>query len=454
MESIVALATPPGVSGLAVIRISGDDAIEIASKHYLGKSDLLEVPTHTIHYGKFVNNNQTIDTVTFNIFRAPNSYTGENVVEISCHGGIIIYKEIIKAIINSGARQAKAGEFTQRAFLNGKMDLLQAEAVADLIHSVSVISEQVSARQLQGNITKKIKQFKSELIEIAGLLELELDFSDEEIEFIKLSQVKEKIQKLIDYLANIINSYTSSVILQNGYSVAIIGFPNSGKSTLFNKLLSKDRAIVSEIAGTTRDYLEEFIYLNNIPIKIIDTAGMRETTDIIEIEGIKLVNSVIKQSNLILVLNDASISLHNSDNLIQSLKQDYPKHEIVVLQNKIDKIEKEDKEEITSSRGEEQLFISAKTNYNISKLLDLIDQKATSSITRINDLMVNERQLQLMEQISSDLQNAIESVEMQNTNELIAVDIRAAIRKLGELTGDIYNQEILNQVFSKFCIGK
>jgi tRNA modification GTPase len=454
MDSIVALATPPGVSGLAVIRISGEDAIDIASKHYLGKANLLEVASHTIHYGKFANNNQTIDTVTFNIFRSPNSYTGENVVEISCHGGIIIYKEIIKAIINSGARQAKAGEFTQRAFLNRKMDLLQAEAVADLIHSVSVISEQVSARQLQGSITKKIKEFKTELIEIAGLLELELDFSEEEIEFITLPQVSEKIQQLLNYINSIINSYSSSVILQNGYSVAIIGFPNSGKSTLFNKLLSKDRAIVSEIAGTTRDYLEEFIYLNNIPIKIIDTAGMRDTTDIIEIEGIKLVNSVIEQSNLIMVLNDASISNQNSDNLITTLKEDYPKHEILILQNKIDKIEIERKVETIGSREDEQLFISAKTNYNIPQLLDLIEQKATNSISRINDLMVNERQLQLMEQISSDLLNAIESVEMQNTNELIAVDIRAAIRKLGELTGDIYNQEILNQVFSKFCIGK
>jgi tRNA modification GTPase len=454
MDSIVALATPPGVSGLAVIRISGEDAIDIASKHYLGKANLLEVASHTIHYGKFANNNQTIDTVTFNIFRSPNSYTGENVVEISCHGGIIIYKEIIKAIINSGARQAKAGEFTQRAFLNRKMDLLQAEAVADLIHSVSVISEQVSARQLQGSITKKIKEFKTELIEIAGLLELELDFSEEEIEFITLPQVSENIQQLLNYINSIINSYSSSVILQNGYSVAIIGFPNSGKSTLFNKLLSKDRAIVSEIAGTTRDYLEEFIYLNNIPIKIIDTAGMRDTTDIIEIEGIKLVNSVIEQSNLIMVLNDASISNQNSDNLITTLKEDYPKHEILILQNKIDKIEIERKVETIGSREDEQLFISAKTNYNIPQLLDLIEQKATNSISRINDLMVNERQLQLMEQISSDLLNAIESVEMQNTNELIAVDIRAAIRKLGELTGDIYNQEILNQVFSKFCIGK
>ena len=303
-DTIVALATLPGISGIAVIRLSGDDAIDIASSCFKGKIDLRNSPTHRIYYGKIVNNSECIDDVTLSIFRKPNSYTGEDVVEISCHGGMIIYNEIIKKLIHNGARLAQPGEYTKRAFINGKMDLLQAEAVADLINSVSYISEQTSARQLFGEFTKQISKFRKDLIDIASLLEIELDFTDEDVEFVSKTKVKNKVIEIINFAQILIDSYKTAQILRSGYFVAIVGYPNSGKSTLFNTLLKKNRAIVSEIQGTTRDYLEEFIYLNDIPIKLIDTAGIRQTTDIIEIEGIKFVESLLEQSNLILVLND------------------------------------------------------------------------------------------------------------------------------------------------------
>lgn len=447
MDTIVALATPPGVSGLAVIRISGDEAIEIVDKHFEGKKKLKDVNTHTIHYGNFVNNGNIIDTITASVFIKPKSYTGEDVVEISCHGGYVVYEEIINALLKSGCRLAKPGEFTQRAFLNGKMDLLQAEAVADLIHSTSIISEQVSTRQLLGNFTSKIKDFKEKLIKIAGLLELELDFSEEDIDLISKNDIKLMIDELIKFNNEVIDSFNSSKILHNGFSVAIVGYPNSGKSTLFNRLLNKDRAIVSPIPGTTRDYLEEYQYYDNIPVKIYDTAGIRETEDVVEIEGIKLVESILKQSNLIFVINDSSVSAEHSDRLFYELKEKYKNKTHYLLQNKIDKSR-------ASTRNHNEIVISAKMGINIDKVKETIVKTAKESIGRLTDILINERQHNLLRMINEDLKNAIKSIDENYQNEFISIDIRNAIKKLGELTGEVYNEEILNTIFSNFCIGK
>lgn len=447
MDTIVALATPPGVSGLAVIRISGDEAINIANKHFVGKKAISESKSHTIHYGKFIDNDNVIDLVTISLFRNPNSYTGEDVVEISCHGGFVIYEEIINSLLRSGCRMAKPGEFTQRAFINGKIDLLQAESIADLIHSNSIVSEQVSTRQLLGNFTQRVHNFKSKLIKIAGLLELELDFSEEDIDLISNKDIVSMITELIEFNNEIIESFNSSQILHNGFAVAIVGYPNSGKSTLFNKLLNKDRAIVSPIPGTTRDYLEEYQYYEGIPVKLFDTAGIRETDDLIEIEGIKLVESILKQSNLILVINDATLSQNNSDKLLEELKQKYPTKQHYILQNKIDVANVE-------TRNQYEIKISAKKEININKIKEVISTTAKASISRVNDILVNERQYNLLKLINIDLSNAMQSLQNNYQNEFIAIDIRNAIKKLGELTGEIYNEDILNQIFSSFCIGK
>lgn len=447
MDTIVALATPPGISGLAVVRVSGPQALEIVQQHFRGKSNLTEVPSHTIHYGKFVDNERVIDTVTTSVFRNPKSYTGEDVVEISCHGGFVIYEEIINSLLKSGCRLAKPGEFTKRAFLNGKMDLLQAEAVADLIHSTSIISEQVSTRQLLGNFTKRIQEFKSQLIKIAGLLELELDFSEEDIDLVSKSDIRKMITDLMDFNQEIIDSFNSSQILHNGFAIAIVGFPNSGKSTLFNKLLDKERAIVSPIPGTTRDYLEEFRYYDGIPVRLYDTAGIRDTSDLVEIEGIKLVDSILKQSNMVLVLNDSALSISASDNLLSEIKIKYPNKVYYLVQNKIDKSN-------ISQRFDYEILISAKFDKNIDLLKNIISQNAKKSISRINDVLINERQYNLLKQINLDLNNAKISIDENQPNELISIDIRNAIKKIGELTGEIYNEDILNQIFSTFCIGK
>ena len=281
-RTIAALATAPGIAGLNVVRISGENAISIADKCFDGKSTLAEAKTHTIHYGKFVSDNTLIDTVTASVFKAPNSYTGEDTIEFGCHGGNIIAGQIVDALLEAGAVIPEPGEFTRSAFLNGKLDLTQVEAVADIIHSTSVAGALTSARQLIGEFTLRLKELRHGLIRTAGLLELELDFSEEDIELIDNSLVRERLIESRKYCNELADKFRASEVLRSGFIVAVAGFPNSGKSTLFNKILQKNRAIVSEIEGTTRDYIEEDILLGDIKVRIIDTAGLRETEDIIE----------------------------------------------------------------------------------------------------------------------------------------------------------------------------
>jgi tRNA modification GTPase len=446
-KTIVALATPPGASGIAVVRVSGTKAIEIADLHFAGKKPLAESQSHTIHYGKFMSGNEIVDTVTMSVFRNPHSYTGEDVVEISSHGSVIVYEEIIRNLIKSGAESAKPGEFTERAFLNGKLDLIQAEAVADLINSVSLFSEHASARQVSGEFTSRIKQFKTTLIDIASLLELELDFADEDLEFVSQNKIRTKIEETYDYIQDIVDSYQSAQITRSGYYVAIVGFPNTGKSTLFNTLLKKQRAIVSNIPGTTRDYLEEYLYLNGIPVKVFDTAGLRDSSDIIEIEGIKLVHSVINQSNLLCVLNDSTESISTSDKLYEKLKKEYYNKKVILIQNKIDISDIE-------ARNEDEFLISAKFDNGIEELKEFIATEAGKSTERVNDILLNQRQYLILQDIKTYLMNAVSSIESGLDNSFISFDIRNAIKKLGELTGEIYSEDILNNIFSKFCIGK
>lgn len=446
-KTIVALATPPGTSGIAVVRMSGNSAIDIADKHFAGKIKLAEAKSHSVHYGKFISNNEIVDTVTASIYLSPHSYTGENIVEISSHGSVIVYEEIIRALIQSGANLAKPGEFTERAFLNGKMDLIQAEAVADLINSVSVFSEHASARQVSGEFTNRILEFKKNLIDIASLLELELDFADEDLEFISSDQIKNKIETTYDYIQNIIDSYQSAQITRSGFYVAIVGYPNTGKSTLFNTLLKKQRAIVSNIPGTTRDYLEEYLYLNGMPIKVFDTAGLRESSDIIEIEGIKLVNSILNQSNLICVLNDSSISESYSDKLFEKLQKEYFNKKIILIQNKTDLSN-------IQSNKQNEFLISAKFENGIKELKEYIEKQANQSTERVSDILLNQRQYLILQDIKTYLMNAINSIDSEMDNSFISFDIRNAIKKLGELTGEIYSDDILHNIFSKFCIGK
>ncbi len=448
-DTIVALATPPGVSGLAVIRLSGKDSIEIADKCFNPKNKLTNAKTHTIHFGWIIHNGIRIDNVTASVFIEPKSYTGENSVEITCHGGMLIADEIINALIDCGARMAEPGEFTKRAFLNGKMDLMQVEAVADLIHSVTIPGTITAARQLHGEFTARISSLRQKLLDICSLLELELDFSDEDLTFVNKEKIKEDIIDAINFAKSLAESHKAAEILKSGFFVGIAGFPNSGKSTLFNSLLKKKRAIVSEIPGTTRDYLEETVVINGLAIKLIDTAGLRETTNTIELEGIKLVQSVLEQSNLVLVLNDISISSDHSNELFAKLKNEYPQQKILLVQNKIDKIN-HDIKKITN----ETIYISAKTGEGIDSLEKLLENEARKNTEVITDVLVNQRHALILKRIAGQLETAVASVEERKENELISLDIRKAVNLLGELSGENWNEDVLNNIFSRFCIGK
>ncbi len=441
-ETITALATAPGIGGIAVIRVSGEDAFEIVDKSFRGSVKIADAHANTIHFGRFFDEEKLIDTVTVAVFHAPRSYTGEDVAEISCHGGNIVSDQILKVLMKNGARLATSGEYTQRAYINGKLDLAQVEAVADLIHAQAEQGALTAARQLNGEFTKRLEEFRSQLIDISSLLELEMDFADEDLEFVERQKIVKKIEDAADYCRELADSFEAAEILRSGYFVGIAGYPNSGKSTLFNSLLNRKRAIVSDIPGTTRDYLEENLMIKGISVRLIDTAGLRETSDTIEIEGIRLVRSILEQSNMIIVLNDASISKENSDLLYNALKEEYKSSEVVLLQNKIDLVDRMDD------------GISAKYDDGIENLKEMIYSRAKNSTERVKDILINHRHAKLLERAASELDNAKNALSEGMENELVSIDIRSAVKILGEIAGSNFSEEVLNSIFSRFCIGK
>lgn len=445
-EPICALATPPGTAGLAVIRLSGEQCFSIADKCFHGKLTLSEVHSHTVHYGTILYNNTVIDTVTATVFRTPHSYTGEDTVEFGCHGSMIVVEQILQCLHSNGARPAEAGEFTRRAFLNGKIDLTQVEAVADIIHSSSVIGAQTAARQLMGGFTKKLAFLRDELIRLCGLLELELDFTEQDIEFVDRTILANTIREISGLCTELANGFRSAQVLRSGFFIGLVGFPNAGKSSLFNALLERRRAIVSDTPGTTRDFIEESLFIDGIAVKLFDTAGIRTTDDAIEMEGIVLAESVIQQSNLILVLNDCSIDMHHSDQLLNSLEERFPHTQFVLVQNKIDKCP----EKIINS----SLAISAKTGEGIQELKQYVSECIKPNTQGAQDVLINARHALLLQQAVPYLHSAENALAIGLSNDLIAIDVRAAVRILGEITGQVTGDDILNAIFGSFCIGK
>ncbi len=464
--TIVAQATPPGLSGLAIIRISGDKAIEIADTCFVGKKRIHDAKSHIILYGNIVENNELIDDVTCSIFKAPHSYTGEDVIEFGTHGGKIIPTRIIEVLMNAGCRYAEPGEFTRRAFINGKIDLVQAEAVADIIHSISVPSATTSARQLRGEFTHRLAVLRDKLITIAAHLELDLDFADDNIDIINEQKFINDIDSAINTCQSLLASYNSAVILREGFYVAIAGAPNAGKSTLFNALLGHQRAIVSDIAGTTRDYIEEPIIINNIAVKLVDTAGLRDSDDIIEVEGIKLAQHVLEQSNLIILLNDITKGNDIVNQLHKKLKNIHKYANILIVHNKCDLIDNNSNanaDKFPSFRGVavasadgvfDELYISAKSPADVANLRQKIGEIASHNINAENDVLLNERQYHILREVQKTLETALAEFKSGMTNEVIAIDVRHAGQLLGEITGQTWNEEVLNSIFSKFCIGK
>lgn len=468
-DTIIALATASGVGAIAVIRISGPDAIRIVNNCFnskFGKKELTKVKSHTMHLGNLMDGKRTVDEVLVSIFKNPNSYTGENVVEINCHGSVYIQQEIVQLFLRNKVRHAEPGEFTLRAFLNGKMDLSQAEAVADLIASNSAASHQVALQQMRGGFSSEIKDLRAQLLNFASLIELELDFSEEDVAFADKEQFKNLVQKIIGVLKRLIDSFALGNVLKNGIPVAIVGEPNVGKSTLLNALLNEDKAIVSDIAGTTRDAIEDEIALNGVTYRFIDTAGIRETTDVIERIGIQKTHEKIEASQLVLYIIDGSKvgndSLESAEALTQQVLEElaiiqdmYPKKRMLIVLNKID-ILTEGQLEILSKNIEHLLPISAKNNLGIHDLVVYLTSLVNTGKLSSNETIVtNSRHYEALNNAFDSILAVQNGIEDDLPSDLFAIDIRECLRHLGAITGEFdVDKDILGNLFANFCIGK
>ena len=466
-DTIVALATPSGSGAIAVIRLSGENAISIADANFKSvksKKSLSTQKTHTIHLGHIRDKDRTIDEVLVSIFKNPNSYTGENVVEISCHGSSYIQQEIIQLFLRHGCRMATAGEFTLRAFLNGKLDLSQAEAVADLISSDNEASHQIAMQQMRGGFSSEIAKLREELLNFASLIELELDFAEEDVEFADRKQFKELIKRINFVLKRLIDSFAVGNVIKNGIPVAIVGEPNVGKSTLLNALLNEDRAIVSEIAGTTRDTIEDEISIGGMGFRFIDTAGIRETKDVIESIGIKKTFEKIEQSQVVLFLV-SSVQLTASKSAVQpfiieieKIKNKFPQKKLIVILNKIDQISDVELLNLTiqlTAHSANLIPISAKSGVGIEQLTDALLNLINTGALRNNETIVtNSRHYDALLKSFEEVQKVQYGLETDLSGDLLAIDIRQALYHFGEITGEITNDDLLGNIFANFCIGK
>ncbi|MGF1555394.1 tRNA uridine-5-carboxymethylaminomethyl(34) synthesis GTPase MnmE [Paucihalobacter sp.] len=458
-ETIVALATPSGAGAIAIIRLSGPDAISIGAKHFksvFGKN-LKTQKTHTIHLGHIVDGMRVIDEVLLSIFKNPNSYTGEDVLEISCHGSPYIQQEIIQLFLKNGCRMANAGEFTLRAFLNGKLDLSQAEAVADLIASENEASHQIAMQQMRGGFSNEIAKLREELLNFASLIELELDFSEEDVEFADRSQFKQLLERIENVLKRLIDSFAVGNVIKNGIPVAIVGEPNVGKSTLLNALLNEDRAIVSEIAGTTRDTVEDEISIGGIGFRFIDTAGIRETKDVVESIGIKKTFEKIDQAQVVMFLFDAATALSNLDDVaieLAKIRNKYPLKPLITIANKIDILTDSELAKINKVIPDVML-ISAKTQFGIEQLTNKLLSMINSGALRNNETIItNSRHYDALLKALEEIMKVKHGMESGISGDLLAIDIRQALFHFGEITGQVSNDELLGNIFANFCIGK
>ncbi|MDR6733309.1 tRNA uridine-5-carboxymethylaminomethyl(34) synthesis GTPase MnmE [Sphingobacterium sp. 2149] len=450
-DTIVALATSSGTNGaIAVIRVSGQHAIKITNEIFKGKN-LLQQASHTIHFGTIRDGEEIIDEVLVSLFVAPNSYTRENSVEISTHNSKYIIERVVGLLIKKGARAARPGEFTLRAFLNGGMDLSQAEAVADLIASNSAASHQIAMQQMRGGFSNQLKSLREDLIHFASLIELELDFSEEDVEFANRDQLKNLINKIQVIVQKLIQSFEQGNVLKNGVPVVIAGKPNVGKSTLLNAFLNEERAIVSDIAGTTRDTIEDEINIHGVNFRFIDTAGIRETADVIEAKGVERTREKMKQARLIIYLFDPT------QDRVEEVQSQLPEIEnfhipFVTIINKSDLLSEEQK---ASYRTLNPLYISAKEQTGVEELKDELINRVQLGNLNTDDVMVtNIRHVEALQKTAYSLERVIYGIDNPVTSDFLAMDIRQALYHLGEITGTVSTDDLLDNIFSKFCIGK
>jgi tRNA modification GTPase len=450
-DTIVALATAHGVSAIGVIRLSGPEAIRIADKLMPGK-DLASKPSHTIHVGFLKDGDQVLDEVVVSLFRAPRSYTGEDVAEISCHGSPYIQEEIIRACTARGARLARPGEFTQRAFLKGKLDLAQAEAVADLIASNTAASRDTALKNIRGGFSTVLKDLREQLIKFSALIELELDFSQEDVEFADRSALQALIANIRATIGQLLESFRLGNVIRHGVQVAIVGKPNAGKSTLLNTLLNENRAIVSDIAGTTRDTIEEVINIDGILFRLIDTAGIRHSEDVIESIGVEKSREKMKAADIVLYLFDVDGETPGGLAAARAeLEEINPRY--LLIGNKADLPGEE--QAARKFEGMDILFISAKTHHHVNALKErLVDSVLQGQVNTESTLVTNARHYAALQQVASSLQDIQAGMDNRIPGDLLALDIRRCLHYLGEITGEVTNEDQLDYIFSKFCIGK
>ena len=458
-DTICALATANGIGAIGIIRVSGNQSFEIVNKIFEGKN-LEKVDSHTVHYGFIKDEDETIDEVMISVFHAPKTFTTENSVEISFHGSPYIGKKILEALIKNGARMAKAGEFTMRAFMNGRIDLSQAESIADLIASENEASRKVALNQLKGGISNEISFLRNDLLNFTSLIELELDFAEEDVEFADRTALKSLLYKIEDKLNSLIESFQYGNAIKNGTVVAIIGKPNAGKSTLLNALLKEERAIVSNIAGTTRDTIEEILHIKGHAFRLIDTAGLRETADEIEAIGVKKAKEKVENAEILVYLADAGTEDFSEDiEMIKSLLREDLK--LIICATKIDEVIPTQYEKL------EQIFrkeiftefdfikISAVENQNIQDLKNELSSYVEHLKSEEGNVVItNQRHYEALQKSLNSVKQVGEAVSSQITTELLAYELRNALEHLGEISGEFTNDEVLGNIFSKFCIGK
>ena len=445
-DTICALATGGGISAIALLRISGDRSIEIVNKVF--SKNLKKKESHTVHFGNIISDNKIIDEVVITIFKKNQSFTGEETVEISCHGSKYIQNKILEILINNGIRLANPGEYTMRAFKNGKLDLSQAESIADLIESESEAAHKTAIQHLRGGFSKKLKLLRQKLIDFASLIELELDFSEEDVEFANRNQLNNLLNELKSEINVLIDSFKLGNVIKNGIPVVILGAPNVGKSTLLNLLLNEDKAIVSDIAGTTRDSIEDEINIKGYNFRFIDTAGIRKTDDTIENLGIEKTINHADKSNIIIYLIDASQNIDNQLDNIENLSKENQKKIIKVI-NKIDLNKNLD---ISTS---EHILISAKENFGTDELKNRIfDFTNLNALDNNNTIVTNQRHYEQLKKTLSELKIAIEGLNNGLSGDLLAINIKQSLFHLGLITGEVTTDDLLSNIFGKFCIGK
>ena len=460
--TITAISTAPGVGGIAVIRVSGKDAISNSNHIFRSKKksfSLLEQAANTISFGSIVNaKEETIDEVLVAIFRAPHSFTGEDVVEISCHGSVFVQQQILHLLLENGCVLAQPGEFTQRAFLNGKMDLSQAEAVADLIASTSAASHRMAMNQMRGGFSTELMKLRTQLLNFVSLVELELDFNEEDVEFADRNQLKTLATDIEQVIDNLSDSFKVGNALKNGIPVALVGETNVGKSTLLNVLLNEEKAIVSDIHGTTRDVIEDSVIINGVTFRFIDTAGIRDTKDKIESMGIERTYQKIEQASIVLWILDCTQVTEHIEWLTERIAKRSAGKKVILVFNKIDKIAEEERDVLNQLFEQfegERIYISARERINTDGLKKALIQAAQlPEITSADVVVSNIRHYEALQNAHSAICRVIDGIEIGISGDFLSQDIRECMHFLGEITGQISNDEILGNIFGKFCIGK